>query len=292
MFLRIAAGCLLTTFAGFPLSSALASDITGERIFDGANPRVEKVDKVLEAAQAAADAELKAAQVRHLRTGVKILERAVESLRTEEASAKQAGDSVAVAALVVRRKAVQAKLETARIKFEEETGESASVAASVAAPSADPVAPPTVARPSPVAPPLPVEEVSLPVAHPVSEAAPTQAPSAPVPVILPGDVPILMLGRWKVLQGGRDAGVFELSSTGQNKVYAAFKPNGAKALHGGIWRVASDGEVTLVGDGGAAEMFRLALVAPGKAAGFSWTRKSEGVPYRKGDPVELIKGGK
>ena len=78
----------------------------------------------------------------------------------------------------------------------------------------------------------------------------------------------------------------------RDKTYAAFKPAGAKDGPGGSWKVAANGEVTLVAGAGAGpetQSIRLAMTARDKAAGFRWTRKDDSVPYRKDSAVELVK---
>src|SRR5689334_12903824 len=115
---------LLVSAVLLPLAavSAFAGEITGERIFDRGSPRVDKTDKVVASAEAAADAELQQAQVRHLRMQVRNWARAADSLAAEEAAAMRDGDSAGVAAVALRRKSVAAKLEALKAKLAEETG--------------------------------------------------------------------------------------------------------------------------------------------------------------------------
>lgn len=267
----------------FAAVSAAGAEITGERIFDRGNPRVEKVDKVLEAADAAAAADLKQAQTRHLRARVRNWTHAAEALAAEEAAAVRAGDSAGVAAVAMRRRGVLAKLEALKTQLQEETGE--------------PAAPVSAAKPAGA---IQVEksvevskasESSVAAEHAASE--PAADPEVPAEIILPGDVPTLMLGRWKLVEGDRTLGFVVLSSTGQARTYAFFGPTGIKDLVGGSWRVSNEGEVVLVSDrSGGNETFRVSLRSKAKAPGFRWSRKDESVPYRKGAAVELVRDGK
>ncbi len=275
--------------AGMALAGgAFAADITGEAIFSKENPRVAKVEQALAAANAAADAEFKQAQIRHLRAKLRACARAVDILAAEEAAARRENDTAGLAALAGKKNTLAGQLAACRQALDAEVGASEEEA-------------PGGNKPVPAAGngALPQKEPAIAPAAGVSAGASVLAPAAvpeeaPAAAIVPEDVPKLMLGKWVRKENGKVCGYYLLANTGQMKTYKGFRANGSPdPLGGGTWRVTNTGEVVLSPDiDNSRDTLHIMLADPRQGAGAHWVRTNESAPYREGGKVEWLREGK